>query len=828
MTDPSPNRADNPDAVPEHAVVAALLEATDEGVFAVSHRGICLFANAAAARLLGYPAPGMMAGLSLHDLIHGGQEGDECAACRAICRGDGGDREEFRRRDGAKLTVRFRSHPMGGGKGADAGFLVTFFDVSERNSTERSLMESELRFRRLHENLRDGWVSCDSEGRIRETNKRFLEIVGYDADRIRGMHHLDIVAEHCRHHDETVTLPEVLGQGYSSLYEKEYVRADGSLVPVEVQVYASRDGDGALTGFWSLIRDITVRKKREAEIRKLSLVVEQNSAIVLITNTEGRIEYVNPRFETVTGWSQDEVLGRTPALIKSGKVAPEVYEAMWTALAAGREWSGELLNRRKDGSLYWEHARIYPLRGESGAVTHYVAVKEDITERKAIEDELYRQSRYDRLTGLPNRHRAFELLAEWIDRARLENRRLGVLVVGIAGFSRVNSEIGLGAGDHVLVQAADRLSEAVDGHSAMLARIGGDRFLLAIEGFASSAALEVVARSILVLLRRPFRVGDNREILLSGEIGIAIFPNDADSPESLLRNAEAAVYRARSFGRDTYRFFVNAKSHERSLRVDLLLQGALERGELFLEYQPIIATGSRRCAGAEALIRWQNPELGRVSPAEFVPFFEECELAHVIGEWILKEAVSIAAAWRATAGDMFMTVNVSPRQLRRIDFVETVAAVLRERNLPPGSLKLEITERLFVESCPNVLGVLEALDELGVVLTLDDFGTGYSALGSLHKLPIRCLKIDRSFVEGMGLDHREAAIVQSIGSLCRTLGVRTVAEGVETPSQVDSLSRVGIDYMQGFHFSRPLPAKDLLEGRMAPLARDQERRLSAV
>ena len=697
---------------------------------------------------------------------------------------------------------------------------------AEREEALTRLAREKIKYQELVESLRDGIVHVDRQGRIVSFNRRFGEILGYDDAELNGRTYPGLTPHAWHKRDVEAFETELVPHGFSAPYEKEFIRRDGSLIPVDVQIYAERDDDGDLIGFRAMVRDVTPRKRNEMELRKLSYVVEQNPAIVLITDVNSVIEYVNPKFEESTGFKAEEVIGQNPRILKSGQVSETVFDEMWAALRNGKTWRGELHNRRKDGTFYWEDARILPLRNTHGEISHYVAIKEDITERKAIEEELVRQTYYDSLTGLPNRVLAFDRLSERIAHAKKTKSRYGILLLNIDGFSRINAELGQGVGDAFLVETTRRLSDcfATD-ESSLLCRLGADRFLIGMGDFQSTAMLELKAKGVLAAMRRPFAT-EHGDITLSGTIGITVFPYDGDNVDSLLRNAEVAVQRAREIGRNSYRFFISSRQRSRSLRMENLIQDAIGRNELLLHYQPIMSSANERCSGAEALIRWDSPEFGWISPNEFVPLFEDSELAHDIGAWILREALQRTGEYLRTTKEesFFISVNTSPRQLRRIEFVDTVMNALSDTGVRPDMLKLEITERLFVESRPEVLGVLEALNEAGVILTLDDFGTGYSALGSLHQLPIRCLKIDRSFVDRIGKDVHETAIVQTICQLCDRLAIDIVAEGVETADQARHLRAAGCTYFQGFMFSRPISWNRFIAGKYDPLEPPGERR----
>ena len=715
---------------------------------------------------------------------------------------------DFVSKQGETHTLLLNRFPVRGIDGTLAWTGVVGTDITERKRMENALRDREERLAEAQEIAHLGNWSMEPNSDVVTCSEQVFRIFGREPESGPVSHRsfMDSI-----HPEDRPYAEEVLGRlattGEPFDFEHRVVLSEGGERVVRVRGGKVCDEHGALLRLVGTVQDVDEDRRRADRLRMLSYIVEQNSAVVVVTDTHGIIEYANPKFTEVTGYAVEDALGKTPSIMKSGETPREVYQDMWKALLAGKEWSGELLNTRKDGTYFWEFARIYPLRDDRGRVAHFVAIKEDITDRKRIEAELIHQRHYDPQTGLPNRILTFDRISERVERVKKAKGYFGVMMVNLDGFSRINAEFGMEVGDAVLAESAKRIQRACESDLVSLGRIGGDRFCVGVEGFQSTAMLELLARRILELLREPMRIGED-DYRLTGTVGISVYPHDGASADSLLRNAESAVRVAQAHGPNSYRFFTASKSRGRSLRMETLLQDALDRNELFLEYQPIVSAGGDpafRFLGAEALLRWCNPELGAVSPGEFVPLFEDNELAHGIGNWIIEEAVSRMAELRkATGGEYFVSVNVSPRQLRRAEFVESVAEILSRTGLPPGALKLEITERLFVEKRPEVMAVLAALDDLGTIVTLDDFGTGFSALRSLIDLPVRTLKIDKSFVDSLGSDRRTSAMIGSISALCQRLSIQTVAEGVESLGQASELRRFGVDCLQGFHFSRPV------------------------
>jgi diguanylate cyclase (GGDEF)-like protein/PAS domain S-box-containing protein len=531
----------------------------------------------------------------------------------------------------------------------------------------------------------------------------------------------------------------------------------------------------------------------------------------MITDAQGIIEYVNPQFEKTAGYKSSEVVGVNPRILKSGHTTRDTYAEMWQTLAQGREWRGEFHNRRKDGSLYWEYGSLSPIKDTKGRVTHYLAVKEDITARKEVEARLIRQANYDELTDLPNRSLCYSRLKEAIahakSRAGEEDNLIGVLFIDLDHFKHVNDSLGHAVGDKLLAAVARRLRACLR-KGDTLSRQGGDEFLMVLPNLPSPEGARLVAESTLTALRKPFSI-DGREIFVASSIGITIYPRDGKDAAELLRNADSAMYTAKAAGRNTHRFFspeMEAKA-ERRLVVEGNLRHALAKGELQLAFQPLVDGATGETIGAEALLRWDNPMLGAVSPEDFIPIAEETGLIVPIGAWVLDQAIATAAAWHRRWGrDLVIAVNASVRQFQGNNLATLVGDTLRTHDFPAHCLELEMTESLLLEVTPAITGTLDRLSRMGVQLSLDDFGTGYSALSYLKKFPFDVLKIDRSFIRDCVGDSNDEALARAIIAMARSLNLKVIAEGVETDAQMAFAQAEGCDIMQGYLFGRPMSA----------------------
>ena len=571
----------------------------------------------------------------------------------------------------------------------------------------------------------------------------------------------------------------------------------------QISEYRTREG-----GIVVVVADVTALKLTETTLRKLSMVVEQSPASVVITDVDGNIEYVNPKFIDITGYSAREVIGLTPRLLRSGHTSDDQYRQMWQTITAGKEWRGEFLNRRKDGTTYWESALISPIKAADGSVTHFLAVKEDITVRKEYEEKLLRQANYDHLTGLPNRLLALDRLTQALVRAKREGSMVALLFIDLDRFKEVNDTLGHDAGDQLLRETSERIRKCLRDEDT-IARFGGDEFLVILPGLKAPMQSEVVIGKIAASFAAPFRL-DGHEIYSSVSIGVTVSPMDGHDPHILMRNADSAMYQAKAEGRATYRFFTQPLNDRARARVsmDSRLRRALERSELYLCYQPLVEAASGKTVGCEALARWRNPDLGDVSPSQFIPLAEETGLIVAIGAWVLETACRQMRDWLdAGLALSYVSVNVSSRQFRAGNLVAAVAEALATNGLSADQLRLEITESLLIEDVPRTAAVLRELVDMGIGLAIDDFGTGYSSLGYLRRFPLRALKIDRSFVRDVPGNADAAALTEAIVAMAHRLKLVVVAEGVETPEQLEFLRDCGCDLLQGFHLGRPVVAK---------------------
>jgi len=558
------------------------------------------------------------------------------------------------------------------------------------------------------------------------------------------------------------------------------------------------------------VRDRT-RKLEESNERSLmlSVAIEQSPASVVICNCDGNIEYVNPRFEQVSGYKAQEVIGRNPRFLQSGRTPDNTYEEMWSSVRAGQEWQGQVCNQRPNGELYWEQMSLTPIRDTSGKTIRYLAVKEDVTQRKQYEERLLRQANFDSLTGLPNRILAIDRLNQVLRQARRRNASAGLMFVDLDHFKRVNDTLGHEAGDQLLKEASQRLSSCLrEGDTA--ARFGGDEFIVILPELSNTDDAHHILLRIIEAFSRPFMISET-EIFTSTSIGIALYPGDGDSPTLLLRNADAAMYQAKSAGRNTYRFFVHEMNEQAQYRARLEhhLRSARERDELQLRLQPIVETETGRLVGAEALLHWFSPELGEVDPKTFIAIAEESGLITDIGNWVLLEACREATRWQKEKGDhIFIAINIAGRHFRDTKFVKAVRKVIATTGIAPSRIWLEITENTLMEDEHQARGIIDQLVQMGLRIALDDFGTGYSSLSYLGKFPVDTLKIDRTFLSNVVPGSNEAILAAAIIALGKSLQLNLVGEGVENQEQLNFLRAHGCPMSQGYYFGKPFSAEE--------------------
>jgi diguanylate cyclase (GGDEF)-like protein/PAS domain S-box-containing protein len=591
------------------------------------------------------------------------------------------------------------------------------------------------------------------------------------------------------------------------LIEKWNTAENGNAVFYESFFAPLLDPSGRRIGAFHVGRDVSQHKKMEFELRKLTTAVEQSPVTVVITDRNGTMEYVNPSFTTASGYSAEEAIGRNSKLLQGGETTLEEYQAMWACISGGHPWSGRFHNRRKDGSLFWEEAVIAPVRDAAGTITQYIAIKQDITARLEAEERAAFLSLHDQLTNLPNRVLGETCMEAAMEGADQSGCRSALLFVDVDNFKRINDSLGYRVGDHLLRAIAARIQGCLCSTDT-LSRSGGDEFLVVLSVVENSAEIDRVASAILERTRAPFAI-EGFELSVTLSIGVAVYPDDSREFELLHKRADMAMYFAKKSGRNTYRFYTEKMEADANEYLLILngLRKALERREFVLHYQPQYSLESGKVTGAEALIRWNHPELGLIQPKRFISVAEDSGLIVDIGQWVLEEACRQAVRWQQEGlGRLVVAVNLSAIQFKREGLAEVVRLAMEDAHLEPACLQRELTESILIENETKVLATVQQLKSLGVGLSLDDFGTGYASFAYLRNFELDELKIDQSFIREITTNPGDERIVKSIVELAQGFGLTTIAEGVEDLASLDIVRSAGCNRVQGYYFARPMPS----------------------
>jgi diguanylate cyclase (GGDEF)-like protein/PAS domain S-box-containing protein len=532
---------------------------------------------------------------------------------------------------------------------------------------------------------------------------------------------------------------------------------------------------------------------------------------IVVTDLDGRVRAVNPAFCGITGYGEDELQGCNLSILKSGRHTRAFYQAMWQGLKESGSWQGEIWNRRKEGEFYAIWLTISTVYDDNGKPLSYVGVFLDISSLKRSEQMLEHLAHHDPLTELPNRPMLLARLRQALTRATGPELSGALLFIDLDRFKHVNDSLGHPVGDELLCLVAGRLAASLRERD-LLARIGGDEFVVLLDDMASAENAAAVADKLLHRLSEPFQVHDGVDVYVGASMGICLYPRDGGDPDTLLQHADSALYQAKANGRNTYRFYAEAQTQAAGERLVLeaALRRALDHDEFVLYYQPQVDMRDGRLLGVEALIRWQAPQFGLVSPARFIPLAEETGFILKLGDWVLRQACRQMRMWLDEGQPVpRVAVNLSARQFRQVNLVARVQQSLEENRLPPTCLELEITESMLMD-VDGAVAKLGELAQLGIRIAIDDFGTGYSSFAYLKRFPLHALKIDQSFVRDLASDPVSPRIVAAIVQLGRSLGLELIAEGIENDAQRQFLLSVGAACGQGFLFARPMPADDLV------------------
>ncbi|MBL7481540.1 sensor domain-containing protein [Legionella bononiensis] len=713
---------------------------------------------------------------------------------------------QSRKKDGTDWIAKTTIVPVVNEVGKVTQHIAIKQDITDQIKQINQLTISEERYRNLMNAASDAIFIHDLSGHFLETNHAACQSLGYSREEICNLYVWDI---------EVGVTYDVLSQMWKDLQdgpitlEGRHKRKDGTSFPVEVRLSIFNVTGEKLV--LAIVRDITDRKCSENTIRKLTRALEQSPVLVMITDKSGVIEYVNAKVLEQTGYCADELLGQSSRILQSGKTPVEIYESMWNQLIKDEEWRGELLNKNKKGEDFWVSAIISPLRNDDEVTTHYLAVMEDVSQKKSYEELLKHQATYDHLTNLPNRAYGVNKLERAISKAYASRKKLAVLFLDLDDFKQINDSMGHAAGDLLLKDLSTRYLSVIR-QTDTIARLGGDEFMLILENVNHISDAERIAIKCQEICLRPFKI-ESRDLVISSSIGIAIYPDQGIDAKTLMRNADTAMYQSKMKGKNNWTVFASAMTDmaTHSIRIKAELPQVLARNELYICYQPIIDIKVNKVIAAEALLRWDSLSLGQITPEQIIPIAEETGLIIPLGYWILKNVCAQIKEWQLITGKSIkIAVNISTLQLKQIDFIEQLKLILNEAEVNPESLIFEITESAFNDDSKLIWSQLNQLNRMNIHCSLDDFGMSYSSLNYICSYPVKSLKIDRVFIQSLNTNNNDLNLVSSIIALSRKLKLMVIAEGIETEEQLDLIRSLNCDLVQGWYFSKEMTSDKFL------------------
>lgn len=701
--------------------------------------------------------------------------------------------------------------------------LLELEDITIQKLAEQHWMESELRFRTLLDNTPEISVQgYEADGTTFYWNKASEVLYGYSKEEAVGKSLLDLIIPPPMHDDVRAAVSQMAQSGVPIPAGELMLQRKGG-EPVHVfSGHAVVQLPGRPSQIFCMDIDLSVRKQQEANLRLADAVFNSSREGILITDTKEVIISVNPALVRLFGYSEAELLGQTPSVLRSDQHSHEFYQQMWQQLTEQNYWQGEVINKHKDGTVLPVQLSISAVFNEEQQISHYAAVFTDLSEIRATEAEIMFLSEHDELTHLPNRQLFLQIADQAIKAARRDHLYTAVLMLDLDHFKDVNDSYGHQYGDELLLQVASRLKQKVR-DTDVIARLGGDEFAVLLTSLQQIDDAAVVASKLLQHMVMPWTLSNAVEVTLGASIGIAVFPDHGDNTTLLLQGADAALYKAKAAGRNTFTFYSDAytQAARERLTIEAQLRKAIKANHLRVYYQPQIDIFSGHIIGAEALVRWFDPEQGMISPLRFIPVAEACGLINDIGEFVLTETCRQGQQWlEAGLPRLTLAVNVSPAQFKRYDMRKQVTQVLNDTGFPAQCLELELTESALMENQELVVQVLDDLRRLGIRLAIDDFGTGYSSLAYLKRFPLDVLKIDKKFIDDIPHSHDDMAIATAIIGIAHTLGFKVLAEGVETAQQLEFLKLQRCDQYQGYLCSPPIPAdkfQQLLEKQQQTL-----------
>ncbi|TBL76578.1 EAL domain-containing protein [Paenibacillus thalictri] len=711
------------------------------------------------------------------------------------------------RRQSRIVPVEYSIAPMIGESGDVTGTVLVFQDVSDRIEFQ----QSQERLISILEATSDFVAIASAAGETRYLNRASRDILGLDESAkidIRLMYPAWAQAVLL---EESIPMAKRCGTWNGEI---ALIGASGDEIPVHQVIVAHKNEANEVLYYSTIARNLSDMKMAEYKNNLAAKVFENITEGVMVTDSKQVIQFVNPAFSAITGYDEEEIIGQTPRLLSSGRHDADFYRHMWTVIKDKGSWKGEIWNKRKNGEIYLESITIKEVKDKGDSLTYYIALFKDITIEKELEARIQHQAYHDVVTDLPNRLLLNERIGQSFRRAARNHHSVGIMFLDLDRFKRINDTFGHSVGDLLLKDVARRLKNSLRSTDT-IARVGGDEFVILIPDLRDIRESSVIAQKIILALTSPFFI-ERHELYITVSIGISHYPQDGDNGELLIRRADTAMYKAKELGKNNYQIYALEQEKQTvapdMMSLEISLRRAVQNGELHIHYQPQYNSVKGELIGVEALVRWKHPEWGNIPPSQFIPLAEESGLIAVLDQWVLKQACERAKSWMNQGfAPVRVSVNLSMLQFRQPDLVHFVSRVLWETGLPPEYLELELTESMVMDNPDMTMHILNQLKAMGIRISLDDFGIGYSSLNYLKKLPIDRIKIDQSFVKDLSDDPGDQAIVQTIITLCHTLKLHVIAEGVETEDQLDYLKRHQCEEVQGFLYSRPLPEDEVVK-----------------
>lgn len=784
----------------------AIVEASSEGIWFLDNMGVTTYANPAMAELLETTQEEMI-GVSVLDFIEPAFRDRLRNLFLQIKKGrkESYEFSFIRKNSKEHLQAIVASTALYDRKGEFLGTAGMITDITEMKRFQEALSLSENRFRNLLENLSMAAFQANSKGFIQYRNRAHKQIIpGDDTGRDKESWVNLWVHEEDRQRVKEEWTRIFQERKTESRFECRVLGQDGRtrIMAWSIGLFQDPVGDETLAA--CLGEDVTEKKEKEERLLIASKVYENSIEGIIVTDTNSSIQYVNPAFTHITGYSGSEAIGRNASFLKSHYHSQEFYSGMWESITSTGSWQGEIWNRKKNGELYPQWMSINSIRDDSHRVVMYSAVFNDMTEQKRSSEKLEYQYTHDLLTGLPNRNLFLDRLDMAINHAKRKESMFAVMFLDLDNFKSVNDSMGHMIGDRILLHVSDILKTIIRDEDT-LARQSGDEFIILVDEIESPDVSIQVARRILAGLTEPVEI-DGMSFFLSASIGITLYPVDGQEKESLMKNADLAMFQAKEHGRGQYRLYTQSMNEilNRKLSLENDLRKAIEMGELFVVYQPKVSTRSCKIVGMEALLRWNRNGSEVVSPEEFIPLAEESSLIYKLGLWILRESCRFTRALLTEGYELKLSVNISGKQMDQPGLTGLIKEILNETGLPGENLCLEITESSLMKNPENAIKVMESLVQVGVQWSLDDFGTGYSSLGHLRTYHFNELKMDRSFIDDLEHDTEEQALVNAVIDMAHALGMKVTAEGVESEGELHYLENRGCDEIQGYFYSAPI------------------------